>query len=114
MKNYKTLTTAYDVSGGDKNFDNVVFEGTNNLNIQFFFTSLNKADHKLRLQESVDGVNFVDSLDADDNIIEMVIDNTLTNDILDVIEFNTAHFRLQFIEGTAGTGTIDFIKILME
>ena len=114
MKNYETLTPAYDVSGGDENFTKVPFLGEKDLSIQFFYTSLDEADHKLRLQESLDGVNFLDSKDSAGNTIEMVIDNSLSVDILKVNDFNTAYIRPQFIEGTAGTGTFDKLLIMME
>lgn len=114
MKNYKTLTPAYDVSGGDKDFDSIAFEGKEFLEVQFFFSDLDESDHKLRLQESLDGNNFVDSKDSDGNTIEIVIDNALEFDILKVLSFNTVHFRFQFIKGTTGTGTIDKLKIMME
>ncbi len=114
MKTYEKQNPAYDVSGGDTNFEKVQFSGVNFLGIQLFYTSLNQVDHKIRLQESIDGNNFVDSLDGNGNTIEMVIDNTLITDILNVAGFNTAFYRLQFIEGTTGTGIIDNIKYLME
>ena len=114
MKNYTTLTPAYDVSGGDKNFEKVPFLGNKDLSVQFFYTSLDESDHKLRLQESLDGVNFLDSKDTAGNTIEMVIDNSLSTDILKVQDFNTVYFSLQFIEGTAGTGTFDKILIMTE
>lgn len=114
MKTNKIQTVAYDVSGGDSSFDTLPFEGVNFLEVQFFYTSLNKADHKIRLQESVDGINFHDSKDSSGNTIEIIIDNSLTNDILKSYDFNTKFFRFQFIEGTSGTGTLDKLIIMME
>ncbi len=114
MKNYTTLIPAYDVSGGDENFESIPFLGEKDLSIQFFYTSLNQADHKLRLQESQDGINFLDSKDSAGNTIEMTIDNSLSVDILKVYDFNTVYIQLQFIEGTSGTGTIDKLLIMME
>lgn len=114
MKNYKTLTPAYDVSGGDENFDLVEFGGENYLAIQFYYSSINQADATLRLQESLDGVNWITSVDSSGNDIEMVIDNSLSTDMLKAYNFNTAYIRLQYIEGTAATGTFDKIKIMME
>lgn len=114
MKTYKTIELNYDVSGGDESFDSVEFTGSKDLIVQFYYTSLNQADHKIRLQESLDGINFLDSLDTSGNVIEITIDNSISTDILKIRDFNTAHFRLQFVEGTAGTGTIDSLKIMME
>ena len=114
MKNYKTLTPAYDVSGGDSNFESLPFLGSNFLEVQFFYTSLNQTDHKIKLQESVDKVNFVDSIDSSGSPIEITIDNSLSFDILKINDFNTAYFRFQFIEGTSGTGTIDKLMIMSE
>ena len=114
MKNYKNQIVAYDVSGGDSNFDSIPFDGKTFLAVQLFYTSLNQADHTLKLQESLDGVNFIDALDTSGTAIELTIDNSLTTDILKVYDYNTAHIRFQFIEGTTGTGTIDKLMILSE
>lgn len=114
MKTHKILEPNYDVSGGDKNFDSLVFDGENFLGVQFFYTSLNQSDHKFRLRESIDGVNFLDSKDSSGSTIEMTIDNSITSDVLKVYNFNTAYIELSFIEGTSGTGTIDKIKIITE
>ena len=114
MKSYKTLLPAYDVSGGDEDFEVITFQGMKSLIVQFYYTSLNQTDHKLRIQESLDGVNFLDSKDSSGSVIEITIDNSLSTDILKVYEFNTAYIKPQFIEGTAGTGTIDELKFLME
>lgn len=114
MKSYKTLSTAYDVSGGDENFETLSFLGINFLAVQFFYTSLNQADHKLRLQESIDGVNFLDSVDSGGSAIEITIDNALSTDILKIFDFNTVFYRFQFIEGTSGTGTLDKLMIVTE
>ena len=114
MKNFKILTPAYDVSGGDTNFETVPFEGDNFIGVQIYYTSLNQADHKIKLRESLDGVNFLDSEDADGNTIEMTINNAIASDILKVYNFNTGYIGLSFVEGTTGTGTIDKIKIITE
>ena len=114
MKEIKEYTIDYDVSGGDENFEAIPFTGDKDLALQFFYTSLDEADHKIRLQESLNGVNFLDSVDSSGSTIEIIIDNTLDNDILKVSDFNTGFIRFQFIEGTTGTGTIDSFKILME
>ena len=114
MKNYKTQEVSYDVSGGDKTWDSFPFEGSSFIGVQFFYTSLNQADHTLRLQESIDGVNFVDALDTSGSVIEMTIDNSLSSDILKSYNYNTAYVRFQFIEGTTGTGTIDKLMIVIE
>lgn len=115
MKTNIAQTPAYDVSGGDENFENFVYEGNGDIICQFYFTSLNKADHKIRLQESLDNVNFIDTKDSSGNVVEMIINNSLTNDILRYTEeFNSNFARFQFIEGTAGTGIIDKLKILMQ
>lgn len=114
MKHYVNQTPAYDVSGGSTNFDKVSFLGSRFLSVQIFYTSISVSDAKIRLQESLDGVNFVDSKDESGNTIEMVLNNALTNDILCVVDFNTAFFRLQYIEGTAATGSIDSLKMMFE
>jgi hypothetical protein len=114
MKTYKIIEPNYDVSGGDTSFESIEFAGIKYLIIQFYYTSLNQIDHKIRLQESLDGKNFVNSLDSCGSNIEITINNAISTDILRVIDFNTAYFRLQFIEGTSGTGTIDLLKIMME
>jgi len=114
MKTYNEQAVNYDVSGGDANFDSLVFEGNNFLAVQFFYTSLNQADHKIKLQESIDKINYVDSLDSSGSAIEMTINNALANDILKVYNYNTVSYRFQFIEGTAGTGTIDKLIIVTE
>ena len=115
MKQNVNQEVAYDVSSGDKDFDDFVFEGVHDIILQFFYTALNKADHKIRLQESLDGVNFINSKDSSGALVEITIDNSLTNDILRyTLEFNTKFARFQFIEGTAGTGTIDKLIIMTE
>ena len=114
MKTYKTQEVSYDVSGGDSAFDSFAYQGIDYLAVQLFYTSLSQADGKLRLQESIDGVNFVDAEDSSGNAIEITINNALTNDILSVKSFNAAFIRFKFIEGTAGTGTIDTLRIVME
>ncbi len=114
MKSYKTLTPAYDVSGGDENFEGIAFNGENHLVAQFYYTTINQVDAKFRLQESLDNVNFLDSLDSAGNTIEMTIDNSISTDILKVSDFTSAYIRFQYIEGTAATGTFDKIKIMME
>jgi len=114
MKTQIILEPNYDVSGGDTFFEGQVFSGTKFLEVQLFYSSLSQADSKLRLQECLDGVNYIDSVDSSNSPIEITIDNTLTTDIVKVNEYNTAKFRFRFVEGTAGTGTIDKLMILME
>lgn len=114
MKAKTIQTPAYDVSGGNTNFDIVPFEGNSFIAVQFYYTSLNQANHKLRLQESIDGVNFLDSLDSSGNNIEITIDNSIATDILKAFDFNTSYIRFQFVEGTTGTGTFDKLNIVME
>lgn len=114
MKTYKTQIVAYDVSGGNEDFDSLVFEGREFLAVQLYYTSLNQSNHKLRLQESLDGVNFLDSLDSSGTTIEITIDNSILTDILKVNDFNTKYYRFQFIKGTTGTGTLDKLIIVME
>lgn len=114
MKTTTVQTPEYDVSGGDKNFDSLTFEGSNFMGVQFYYTSLNQTNHKLRLQESLDGVNFLNSMDSSGNNIEITIDNSIATDILKASDFNTKYFRFQFIEGTAGTGTFDKLIIVTE
>lgn len=114
MKNFATITPAYDVSGGDTNFETIPFEGTNFLGVQIYYTSLNQSDHKIKLRESIDGVNFLDSEDSSGNAIEMVINNAVTSDILKVYNFNAGYVGFSFVEGTTGTGTIDKLKIITE
>ena len=114
MKTYKTVTPDYDVSGGDYEFESFTFEGKSFFGVQIFYSSLNQADHKIRLQESIDGINFIDSKDDAGNYIEITLDNTIPSDILKIYNFNSGFVRPKFIEGTAGTGTIDTIKMLFE
>lgn len=104
----------YDVSGGDAEFEGVVSSGKDYISFQIFYSNLNQADHTIRIQECLDGVNYVDSVDAAGDYIEIVLDNTLTNDIIKIVNFNTNNFRCRFIEGTSGTGTIDRIKVMTE
>ena len=114
MKNYKIQDIDYDVSGGDSNFESLVFEGENFLGVQIYYTSLSQAHHKIKLQESLDGVSFLDSLDSSGNTIEITLNNSLANDIMKVYNFNTGYVRFSFVEGTSGTGTIDKLKIITE
>lgn len=114
MKELKVLNPAYDVSGGDHAFESDTFNGEYIIGVQYFYTSLNQADHKIRLQESFDGVNYVDSVDSSGSTIEMTIDNSLSVDILKAYDFSTRFYRFKFIEGTTGTGTIDTLKIFTE
>jgi len=115
MKTSETQIVNYSVAGGDTNFDSFVYTGQRDIVVQLFYTSLNQADHKLRLQKSLDGVNFLDAKDGSGTTIEITINNAISTDILEAINsFNTKFARFQFIEGTAGTGTIDKLLILME
>jgi hypothetical protein len=114
MKTNITQELNYDVSGGDTVFDSVEMNGQTYISFQIYYTSLDQADHKIKIQESLDGVNFIDSVDSSSNIIEITLDNTITNDILKIVHFNTNYFRAAFVEGTAGTGTVDKIKIMTE
>lgn len=112
MKNTKILNTDYDVSGGDKNFETIVNEGKDTLLVQYFVKSLSQIDNKLRLQISLDGVNFVDYVDNSGTTAEITLDET--SDILKIDNFNTSFFRFQFVEGTAGTGTLEKLIILTQ
>ncbi len=114
MKTYKEINPNYDVSGGDTFFESFPFEGKEFIAIQLFYTSISQADATIRLQESIDGVNFIDSKDSSGSNIELTIDNSLTSDILKAFDFNTANIRFRYIEGTAATGTIDKLKIMFE
>jgi hypothetical protein len=114
MKHYTTILPAYDVSGGDTNFDTIAFEGNNFLGVQIYYTSLNQADHKIKLRESLDGVDFLDSEDSSGNAIEITLNNAVTSDIMKVYNFNTTYVGFSFVEGTTGTGTIDKLKIITE
>jgi len=114
MKIYNTLEPAYDVSGGDANFDSIPFEGKTFIGVQFFYTSISQADATFRLQESLDGVNFIDSQDSSGSDIELTINNTISTDILKAFDFNTGYIRIRYIEGTAATGTVNKIKFLFE
>ena len=116
MKTYINQEINYDVSGVEATFDSIVCSANEgDISIQFYHSDLNKADHKLVLQESSDNVNFVDSKDQSGSTVEIVIDNTLSNDILRVAKsFNVPYARLKFVEGTTGTGKINNFKIMME
>lgn len=104
----------YDVSGGDAEFDSTLSHGRDYVSFQIFYSNLNQADHKTRIMESLNGVDFIDSVDAGGNAIEIILDNSRTSDILKIVNFNTNYFKVRFIEGTPGTGTIDNIKIMTE
>ncbi len=114
MKTTKTIPTAYSVAGGDTNFEGLRFKGINFLEVQIIFASLNQSDHKIRIQESTDGVEYTDSKDANGDFLEITLSGSLTNDIIKVDDFNADYIRARFIEGTTGTGTITQINFLME
>lgn len=114
MKTTRTILPVYSVAGGDTNFEGLRFEGTNFLEVQIFFASLNKDDHKIRIQESTDGSDYVDSKDSAGNFLEITLLSSLTSDIIKVDDFNADYIRARFIEGTTGTGTITKINFLME
>ena len=78
------------------------------------FASLNQNDHKIRIQESLDGANYTDSKDNQGNFLEITLDSSLTGDIIKVDDFNADYIRARFIEGTTGTGTISTLNYLME
>lgn len=114
MKNYIKQEPAYDVSGGDKNFDSFEFKGDKAIICQLHQSSLNQTDHKLRLQTSLDNVNFNDALDESGNQIEITISNSLATSALFKYDFTAKYCRFQFVEGTTGTGTIDELDIMTE
>ena len=114
MKKYNIIEPGYDVSGGDTFFDSFTFEGRDFFAAQIYYTSISQADAVIRLQESLDGVNWLDSKDSAGNDIEITINNVISSDILKIFEFNTGFVRLRYIQGTAATGTIDKIKLLFE
>lgn len=114
MKTTKTISPAYSVAGGDTVFEGFKFSGDNFLELQITFASLDETDHKIRIQESADGVNYTDSKDSSGNYIDIVLLSTLVSDIIKVNDFNAYYVRARFIEGTTGTGTISTLKFIME
>ena len=114
IKTKKRQEVNYDVSGGSVDFEKMVFEGSEFLGVQINYTSLNQSDSKIRLQESIDGLNFVDSIDGSGSLIEITLNNTINSDIINVSNFNTLFFRLKFIQGTTTAGTIDSFHILTQ
>ena len=114
MKTIKTITPAYDVSGGDKSFDGVPYVGSENLSVQVFYTGFNKNDNKIRLQESIGGDEYVDSVDENEAYIEVTLASTLTSEMINVSGFRADFIRVRFVEGTSGIGTISQFNFLME
>jgi hypothetical protein len=114
MKTYKELNPNYDVAGGDTFFESFPFEGKEFIAAQFFYSSISQADAVFRLQESIDGVNYLDSKDNSGSDIEITLNNAIPSDIIKAFDFNTGYVRFRYIEGTAATGTIDKIKLMFE
>lgn len=110
----KIISPAYSVAGGSTNFSAVQYDGNGFLGIQIFYTGFNKNDNKIRLQESIDGDQYVDSVDENGNNIEVTLSSSVTTDMINVSNFNADFIRVRFIEGTAGVGTISSIKFLMK
>jgi hypothetical protein len=111
MNTKKTILPGYSVAGGDTVFEGLKFTGTDFILIQVYHTTLNKTDHKIRLQESTDGVGYEDSEDENGNNIEMTLDQATTA-MMKFTNFNTNYYRVRFIEGTTGTGTISKINFI--
>ena len=84
MKTTKTISPAYAVAGGDTVFEGFKFIGDNFLELQITFASLNKDDHKIRIQESADGINYTDSKDGSGNYLDIVLLSSLVSDIIKV------------------------------
>ena len=114
MKTIESIFPAYSVAGGDKNFETIAYKGSNFLGVQIFYTSFSKGDNKIRLQESIDGAQYVDSKDANGNYIEIILATANASDMIKVDDFHAEYVRARFIEGTSGTGTISKINFLME
>lgn len=115
MKVRKSISPAYSVTGGDKIFEGLPFEGSSFLELQIFYTGFNKEDNKIRLQESLDnGNNYVDSKDSEGNFIEITLASANVSDVIKVNSFNGDWIRARFIEGTTGVGTISKINFIME
>lgn len=114
MKTKKTINPDYSVAGGNTNFEGLKFIGSSFLELQIIYTTLNKDDHKIRIQESTDGQNYTDSKDNQGNFLELTLSTSVLNDIIKVDDFNADYIRARFIEGTTGTGTISILNFLME
>ena len=114
MASYKNvdLDINHDVSTGNLTTRSVVFEGSDTLLVQIYYKNLSLTTNTIQLQQSNDGRAFVNSKDSNGDLIRIVLDNSLTTDILNVKEFCTNHFR--FVITCGGTGTIEKLDILIK
>lgn len=106
-----TELTAYDVSGGDKEFSVHNFDGNDTLLIQAFHSSFTQSDCKIQLLDSLDGVNFTIVKDSGGNNVELVMIKTDSTTMLRVINFTSPFYKVKYVEGTGNTGTLDKLII---
>ncbi|NCA77971.1 MAG: hypothetical protein EOM90_16720 [Alphaproteobacteria bacterium] len=79
--------------------------GATKLTIQFFYSSID-ADVTCTLQQSLDGTNF-------DNIVSCVLDHDDTTATLNVVDVLTTWIRFEILVGSATTGVLSRLHLLM-
>lgn len=112
-KDKKIINENYDLSGGAKSFDKIAVPQGENVTIQVTYSDVDQADMKLKVEQSLDGLNFDDISDANGDPLEITVDNTNASLTLSAVDLNTSWVRLTISDiGTVSTGTIDSINYL--
>ncbi len=97
----------YNLSGGDHVFPGIELKNLNlNASIQLNYTGINSADVQVKLEMSLDGVNF------DEIPTSLVtLDNTKDSHTWIILGLITNYIRLKVIVNTATAGTLDEMLI---
>ncbi|MFK5855370.1 MAG: hypothetical protein QM503_04500 [Bacteroidota bacterium] len=104
-----TKTYNYPLASGDKTFDGVRLYNLNkDVTVQINYTGIDADDVQVILESSLDGVNFTQVMEA-----AFILDKTKPMHTFTILGLVTSYLRLRIITGSATTGTIDEMLILV-
>ncbi|MDP2723216.1 MAG: hypothetical protein Q8O72_10695 [Bacteroidales bacterium] len=102
----KTLNVNYNISGGDHVFEAIQLDN-DNLAISVIYTGINSTDAELRLEQSVDGINFNEVPGSN-----QTINNAKPSHMFNILAKRGLFIRLVLIIHSATAGLINKINAL--
>jgi len=104
-----TKTYNYPLTSGDKTFDGIRLYNLNkDCTIQINYSDIDADDVRVEIETSLDGVNFSSLLEA-----TWLLDKTRPSHTFKILGLVTSYVRVKLTVGSATTGTIDKVLIMV-